>query len=197
MENSSRKTPKTAKDGAVVIPIVDGSIPERSLAERSVVEEPIVEARSAGIRNAARDEEMNGQGYEAKYVRAMADLDNLRKRTGRQVADARLRERKALLLGFIEVIDSLERALDAHGAAGNPWLEGIETIQQQMLGILGQYDARPFNAIGEAFDPRRHHAVATVKPSGRASGTVVDATQIGYLLGEETVLRPAQVIVTQ
>lgn len=132
-----------------------------------------------------------------KWLRARAELENLRKRTGREIELARKRERETLLLNFIQVIDNFERALDTHGAEGNPWLEGIEGIRLQMLDVLKQADAQPFDAIGEQFDTARHHAVAAAELDGKPSGRVVEVTSIGYEMNDGTILRPAQVIVAK
>jgi molecular chaperone GrpE len=135
--------------------------------------------------------------YRDKWLRAAADLDNLRKRKARDLETARARDRENLLRSFVEVLDSLERALDTHGAESNPWLEGIEGIQQQMLDVLRQWGATPYDDKGETFDPRRHEAVATVRLADRAPGQIVDVTRVGYIMADGTILRPAQVIVAQ
>lgn len=132
-----------------------------------------------------------------KWLRAAADLENLRKRTGRDIESARARERENLLRSFLDVLDNMERALDTHGAESNPWLEGLEAIQQQMLDVLRTYGATPFQSIGELFDPNRHEAVATVNLPEKESGQIVDVTQVGYEMNTGTVLRPAKVIVAQ
>lgn len=164
---------------------------------------PIVEEGATGNSEASRtDPEATVPAEEAetlrnKWLRAAADLENLRKRTARDVELARARERENLLRSFLDVLDNLERALDTHGAESNPWLEGLEAIQQQMLDVLKTYGATPFQSIGELFDPNRHEAVATVNLPDKESGQIVDVTQVGYAMNTGTVLRPAKVIVAQ
>jgi molecular chaperone GrpE len=164
-------------------------------AEKEIVI-PIVEDESPGEpANASRAED--ARVYHDRWLRAAAELDNLRKRSARDLEAGRARDRENLLRSFVEVLDSLERALDTHGAESNPWLEGIEGIQQQMLDVLKQWGATPYDSIGETFDPRRHEAVATVRLPDRAPGEIVDVTRVGYAMADGTILRPAQVIVAQ
>ncbi len=170
------------EDKEVIIPIVEEG------AEQEPQQDPAVESVAA---NDEVEELRN------KWLRAAADLENLRKRTTRDIEAARTRERENILRGFVEVLDNLERALDTHGAESNPWLEGLEAIQQQMLDVLKTWGATPFDSIGEMFDPNRHEAVATVNLQGKLSGQIVDVTQVGYAMAQGTVLRPAKVIVAQ
>lgn len=151
------------------------------------------------VEEAPREEQpaLDPDEIREKWLRARAELDNLRKRMGREIELARKRERETLLLNFIQVIDNFERALDTHGAEGNPWLEGIEGIRLQMLDVLKQADAQPFDAIGEQFDTGRHHAVAAAELDGKTSGRVVEVTSMGYEMNDGTILRPAQVIVAK
>lgn len=132
-----------------------------------------------------------------KWLRSAAELDNLRKRTARDIDTAKARERENLLRSFLDVLDNLERALDSHGGESNPWLDGLEAIQQQMLGVLKTWGAAPFDSMGEMFDPNRHSAVATVRLQDKEPGRIVDVTQVGYAMGDGTILRPAHVIVVQ
>ncbi|MCX7012402.1 MAG: nucleotide exchange factor GrpE [Candidatus Sumerlaeota bacterium] len=128
-----------------------------------------------------------------RYLRAAADLDNYRKRFNRELERLRRAERENLLLAWLDVVDNMERALTAEGAASNPWFEGMEAIHQQMLGTLKRFGAEPFDARGEAFDPARHDAVAAAHLPGRKEGEIVEVVQTGYTLNGK-VLRPAKVI---
>lgn len=169
--------------------------PTEEQEEKEVVI-PIVE-EGAPIETGKSEPSPDAGELRDKWLRAVAELDNLRKRTARDVESARARERENLLRSFLEVLDNLERALDTHGAESNPWLEGLEAIQQQMLDVLKQWGATPFDSMGEMFDPTRHAAVATVNLQEKRPGTIVDVTQIGYAMKDGTILRPAQVIVAQ
>jgi len=130
---------------------------------------------------------------EDRWKRAAAELDNYRKRFDRELARLRQAEREAILREWLPVVDNMERALCAQGAAENPWYEGMEAIYQQMLEVLARFGVRPYVPQGEMFDPRLHEAVAAANLPGEPEGKIVEVVQTGYLL-DGKVLRPAKVI---
>jgi molecular chaperone GrpE len=130
---------------------------------------------------------------EDRWKRAAADLENYRKRFQRELERLRRAERETLLLAWLDVVDNMERALGAEGAASNPWFEGMEAIYQQMLSMLKRFGAEPFEAMGQTFDPERHEAVATANAPDQPEGLVVDVTQVGYEM-DSKLLRPAKVV---
>jgi molecular chaperone GrpE len=131
-----------------------------------------------------------------KLARTLADLDNMRKRQAREVAQLRSRERETLLLGFLEVLDNFDRALAAAGAEGSPWLEGVEGIRNQMLATFARFGAKPFDA-GTTFDANRHEAVAAFPVADKPDGTVLEVVQTGFVMEDGTLLRPAKVVVSR
>jgi len=132
-----------------------------------------------------------------RLMRLAADLDNIRKRTHREIEAGRTRERESILRSMIEVIDNFERALSAAGAEQNEWLEGLEGIRLQMLEVLRRHGARAFEAGGAKFDPQRHEALAAVSIPNTEDGIVVEVIQIGYEFEDGAVLRPAKVVVNR
>lgn len=132
-----------------------------------------------------------------RLMRLAADLDNIRKRTHREIEAGRTRERESILRSLIEVIDNFERALSAAGAEQNEWLEGLEGIRLQMLDVLRRHNARPFDASGTKFDPQRHEALAAVSIPNTEDGMIVEVIQVGYEFEDGTVLRPAKVVVSR
>ncbi len=132
-----------------------------------------------------------------RLLRLAADLDNMRKRTAREVDSARQRERENILRGFIEVLDNFDRALAAGGAEQNEWIDGLEGIRNQMLEVLRRNGAKPFDALGERFDPVRHEALSTVPAADKPEGTILEVIQTGYAFDDGTVLRPAKVLVAR
>ncbi|MBM4130522.1 nucleotide exchange factor GrpE [bacterium] len=134
-----------------------------------------------------------------KWLRAMAELDNLRKRTRREVADARRFTQADTLRGFLEVLDNLERALQtaapaADTGAPGPFRDGIELIRQRFRAVLQEQGVTPIDALGLHLDPLVHEAVGQLPRDGAESGTIIEIAQAGYRLGE-LVLRPARVII--
>ena len=134
-----------------------------------------------------------------KWLRAMAELDNLRKRTRREVADARRFAQADALRGFLDVLDNLERALQsappaADTGAPDPFRDGIELIRQKFRTVLQDQGVTPIDALGLHLDPLVHEAVGQLPREGAEPGTVIEVAQAGYRLGE-LVLRPARVII--
>jgi molecular chaperone GrpE len=132
------------------------------------------------------------------YLRALADFDNFRRRSEREVSNAVHRGKRDLILAFLEIVDSFERALQQVGNAPAPLVEGLEAIHRKTLALLETQGVTPYknNSVGETFDPALHEAVASVISAQHAAGVVVDELQRGYLTGD-TVLRPARVRVSQ
>ena len=130
-----------------------------------------------------------------RYKRAVADLDNYRKRAAREV-DRRVAEStEALLREWLDAVDSVERAL-LMAEPGSPLSVGLQAVLEQMQAILERQGVSRVGAVGESFDPERHEAVAAVPAKDVPDRTVVEVARSGYALGDR-VLRPAQVVVAQ
>ena len=128
------------------------------------------------------------------YLRALADLDNLRKRVQRdQVRMARTGTRE-ILLAILEVVDNFDRALEQASGLPESLTAGIQAIHRQLFGILKAAGVVPMETLGHAFDPLLHEAIATVGAPGQDSGTVVAELSRGYRW-ENELLRPAKVSV--
>jgi len=125
---------------------------------------------------------------EDRLRRALADLDNLRKRYARELARERADERANVVRAWLPVVDSLDRAL-AHEET-----EALRVVRDQAIAVLGELGFSRFEDVGAPFDPTRHEAVASVD-SDEAAGTIVGVVQPGYG-SPEFVLRPASVVVS-
>jgi len=140
---------------------------------------------------------------ESQKLRALADLDNYRKRMTRQF-ESIIRTANDNLLGeLLGVVDNLERALDhgdgendADGEVLTALREGMELIYQQMNDLLARYKVRPIEAIGHPFDPNYHEALMQVVSDEYDEGIVVTQISKGYMVGER-VLRHAKVAVSK
>ncbi|MBU0755564.1 MAG: nucleotide exchange factor GrpE [Planctomycetes bacterium] len=134
-----------------------------------------------------------------RWLRCVADLENLQKRTARAIERETDRAHQTTLLDFLEVIDSLERALAIGGIRDdeNAWYQGMKAIHKQMLDTLQRQGARPFDSLGERFDPHRHDAISCVVNEELEAGTVVQVMKTGYEMSDGRLLRAAEVITTQ
>lgn len=173
----------------------DGTIAADPQPPAASAEVP-AEAGAAGELENLRRERDEAQD---KWLRAMAELDNLRKRTRREVADARRFTQADTLRGFLDVLDNLERALQsaapaADTGAPDAFRDGIELIRQRFRAVLQEQGVTPIDALGLHLDPLVHEAVGQLPRDGAEPGTVIEVAQAGYRLGD-LVLRPARVII--
>lgn len=129
-----------------------------------------------------------------RLKRAVADLDNLRKRSAREVERRVGEQREALLRDWLEALDSVERAVRQPVAPDNPLSVGLRAVLEQMEAILHRQGVQRLGAAGEPFDPERHQAVGVRQSDGLPDRTVVEVARSGFALGDR-VLRPAEVIV--
>jgi molecular chaperone GrpE len=138
-----------------------------------------------------------------RLLRALAEMENLRRRTEREVADARVYGVTGLARDLIGVADDLRRALDAaeESAAivdgpAKALCEGVELIERQLLKVLEKHGIRVFDPQGAKFDPNVHQALFEVPDANVPAGSVVQVIQPGFMIGER-VLRPAMVGVSK
>jgi len=136
--------------------------------------------------------------YKDQWLRAAAELDNVRKRARRDVAAAESRGIAKLARELLPALDNFERALAA--AEEQPenrdhhLTDGIRLVQTELLGALARVGIVPDSPKGERFDPHRHEAVAQQPIDGAEPGTIVEVYSAGYTYGDG-VLRPAKVVV--
>lgn len=128
-----------------------------------------------------------------QMLRLGADFENLRKRSHREVDEARKLGMERLARDILPAVDNLERALQ-HARAGDPVIDGVRMVAKQMLDVLGQYGVRSFESVGQPFDPERHEALSQIAAPGAAPGSVVAEMQRGYMM-HDRLLRPAQVAI--
>jgi molecular chaperone GrpE len=130
------------------------------------------------------------------WRRALADLDNLRKRTARDMQHVRADERARVAADWLPVVDNLELALGHARSDPTSIVQGIEAVRDQALSVLTRLGFVRRNDVGEQFDPVRHEAVSAVTDADAPPGTVVHVVRPGY--GDnDTQLRPAAVVVAQ
>lgn len=158
---------------------------------------PVSAAAPAGADQSPRVAELEQQvaELEDRWRRALADLDNLRKRFARESELQRARERAEVAAAWLPVVDNLELAL-AH-AAGDPRtiVEGVRAVRDQALAVLAGLGFPRRDDVGAAFDPALHEAVAAAPAPDVRPGTVIQVVRPAYG-EEERQLRPAAVVVS-
>jgi molecular chaperone GrpE len=158
------------------------------------------------VRLAAEKAELEAEKADLtdRLVRLAAEMDNLRKRTERDVAEANKYAVTRFAADMLVVADNLQRALATlpadRGAASAEALaglvEGVEMTGREMQRLLERHGVKPIAAMGERFDPHRHQAMYEVPDASVAPGTVVEVVQDGYQVGDR-VLRAALVAVAK
>ena len=135
-----------------------------------------------------------------RVLRLAAEMDNLRKRMEREIADTRAYAITKFARDMLTATDSLSRALivlpaETRDTADGPLkslIEGIELTEREMQRLLAVHGVKPIEAEGQKFDPHKHQAMFEVPDPTRPEGTVVQVVQTGYAIGDR-VLRPAMV----
>ena len=135
-----------------------------------------------------------------RVLRLAAEMENLRKRMEREIADTRAYAITKFARDMLTATDSLSRALlvlppEARETADGPMkslIDGIELTEREMQRLLATHGVRPIEAEGQKFDPHKHQAMFEVPDPSRPEGTVVQVVQAGYAIGDR-VLRPAMV----
>jgi molecular chaperone GrpE len=132
-----------------------------------------------------------------RVLRLQAEMQNLRNRTSREVAEERRYAALPVLRDLLPVVDNIDRAIEAAEKAGEAenLLEGFRLVRQQLMSLLTQYDCELIAADGLPFDPNFHQAILQQPSLDVPAGQVLTVTQPGYKL-HERVVRPAQVIVS-
>jgi len=156
------------------------------------VADPMAEAR----REAA--------GLKDRLLRTLAEMENLRKRTEREVVDARVYGTAGFARDVLAVADNMHRALaaigpelrDAADAQVKAFIEGVELTERELLKVLEKNGVKKFSPEGEKFDPNVHQAMYEVPTSDLPPGQVAQVIQAGYMIGDR-VLRPALVAVSK
>jgi molecular chaperone GrpE len=165
---------------------------DNGAAAASTAPDPLAEA----MREAAE--------YKDKLLRTLAEMENLRKRTEREVADARLYGNASFARDVLAVADNMQRAFDAMGselreqgdANVKALVEGVELTERELLKVLEKHGVKKFSPAGEKFDPNVQQAMFEMESTDVPPGHVAQVIQAGYMLGER-VLRPALVAVAK
>jgi molecular chaperone GrpE len=132
-----------------------------------------------------------------RALRLQAEMQNLRNRTSREIADERRYAALPILRDLLPVIDNIDRAIEAAEKAGEAenLLEGFRLVRQQLMSTLTRHSCEPIPAEGQPFDPNYHEAILQQPSPEVPAGHVMMVTQSGYKL-HDRVVRPAQVIVS-
>ena len=178
--------------------VADGE-PVQSGPRPTASSRPAAEPPTAPTGDEAGQTEPVERSSDGRLLRAMADLDNLRKRFQREVAREREAERSRVAAEWLPVVDDLDRALEhatADDSAPASFAEGLRAVRDHALDVLARLGFPRFEDVGERFDPSRHEAVGAIEadaPAGHRRGRgAARATA-----RRRPSLRPAAVVVAR
>ena len=185
--------PEPAATPAPAPVVDDGPIPVE--VEAGAVAEPAPAVNELADKVAALEKEKK-ENWE-RYLRAAADLENLRKRQRREIDDVKLETKGKVLKEMLPVVDNLERAIEHASTIGekNPIVEGVQLVLRQFTTAFERLEVTQVDAMGKPFDPNMHEAISQAE-SDEPPGTVVQVLQRGYKSGDR-LLRPALVVVAK
>ncbi|KQT57247.1 molecular chaperone GrpE [Methylobacterium sp. Leaf456] len=168
------------------------------------------EAAQATVQSAGADAEAlagaisERDEFKDRLLRTLAEMENLRRRTERDVADARTYAVTNFARDMLNAADNIRRALESVPAeartsaegAFKGLIEGIELTERDLAKTLERHGVKVVEPHGQRFDPNRHQAMFEVPNTEVPNGTVVQVVQTGYVIGDRT-LRPALVGVSK
>jgi len=177
---------------------------ERSLEESKEMPSDIAEedavSREAQLQAQLERVQAEADTNRDKWLRAMAELDNFRKRSRQHFESSLNLARADVLKQLLEVLDNFERAMEAWDQAEQSpdenFVKGVRLIQDQLLRVLRENRVEKIESIGAPFDPNLHEAVSQIETDEVESQHVARVIKEGYRF-HETVLRPAMVVVAR
>lgn len=138
------------------------------------------------------------KAFQEQYLRTLADMENLRKRTQREKEDLAKFANENILREILPVIDNLERAVEhaQQTENSNGLLEGVQMTLLQFSQVLDRFGVEAIDAMGQPFDSAVHQAMGQLESADHPSNTVIQQMQKGYLLNKR-LLRPAMVMISK
>jgi molecular chaperone GrpE len=168
----------------------------KEAAQESGTSEPAKNDPAADLTVKLQETEQKAAANYDKYVRAVAELDNYRKRAVREKADAIQYGNENLLRDILPLVDGMDRALEhaCNSDDFDAFRKGLKLLQEQLLGCLLKHGVEKIDTAGKDFDPNVHEAMMQVESAEHGDSQVVGEFEKGYLLNGR-LLRPAKVSV--
>jgi len=219
VQEMEEKVQETLENEEKVEEVEEGEVKvEESVEDKIVIDEKMVESNNEAVNNLNKllisqlqnkNSDLNSklekskketEEMKVKYVRLLADFENVKKRTKKEVQDIRKYSTTSLLKDFLPIIDNMQRALE-HSELddtnpNDPLIEGIKLVHKQFISTLEKYLVTPFESLNKPFDPKVHEALQMVETEDFEDNIVMNEYEKGYLIGER-LLRPAKVIVAK
>lgn len=159
---------------------------------------PVTEESIETLRETLNKKETDYKELHDKYLRALAEMENFRKRVAREQTESIKYANEQILCDLLTVVDNIERAI-LHSMERKDFdalIDGLGLTMKEFNSILDKYGVKCIESVGQTFDPTRHHAVAMVEIGGQEDNTVVEEFRKGYILNDR-ILRPSLVSVAK
>lgn len=184
-ESDTGKDRRAAVDEESADPSAEGSSRSPSASENPPAD-PLAQAQAEAAR------------LKDAWMRTAADFDNFRKRTRKEVDDARRSGREDLLRALLPVFDNLGRAIQSAQRSTDikAMVEGLSMVDRQFLEALAREGISRIPTVGRPFDPGLHEAIQQVETDDHAAGTIIAEVQPGYVQGDR-LMRAAMVVVAR
>ena len=177
--------------------------PDINSANLNTMEEELIESEEQGLEGRISELEGELADFKDRSLRALADAENTRRRSEREVIDAKKYGSSNLVKDLLNVSDNLHRALEAVGEDVKELDEtvknlvvGVQMVEKEMLDVFEKHGVTKLQPIGEKFNHDFHQAMYEVEDSGQPTGTIVELLQPGYVM-HDRLLRPAMVAVAK
>ncbi|ADL07670.1 GrpE protein [Thermosediminibacter oceani DSM 16646] len=148
------------------------------------------------LKKALEEKEKEAAEYKERWMKALADYDNLKKRFQKEIEEIHLYAGEQLIKDILPVLDNFERALNSIKDTESSTYDGVKLIYNQMKNVLNKYGVREIEAEGKPFDPHFHEAMMKVESDEYETDTVVEVFQKGYTYHSK-VIRPCLVKVAK
>jgi molecular chaperone GrpE len=150
------------------------------------------ELQTEKLKKEIENEKKRAEDYLARLKYLQADFENLKKRTDRQIAEAKEYCTEPLVIQLLEIVDELEMAVKAgrNCDSAESMTQGVEMTLNKLKKILENEQVFPIECIGKPFDPSKHSAIAKVERDDVADCTVIEEIRKGYIM-KEKVIRPS------
>jgi len=167
--------------------------PADAVTQAAAAEQSVAPAAEGAIEQLRSEIE----AFKDRELRALAELENYRKRAARELDDRLRYANLPLMRDLLPVLDNVERAIQAadQNADGAGLLEGVKIVRQQLADVLKRHHCEPIEALHAPFDPHLHQAIMQQPTDEHPANTVVTVAQTGYRL-HDRIVRPSQVIVS-
>jgi molecular chaperone GrpE len=155
-------------------------------------EQPKSDEQIESLKEAVETEKKRSEEYLTQLKYAKADIENLKKRFDRQVAEVKEYANERMVSELLDVVDELELAIESGRSSGSTeaLVQGVELTLKKLRKILENEGVVPIKCVGETFDPSKHNAVAKIEKEGVDGCKIVEEVRKGYTMREK-VIRPS------